>query len=192
MNLYVRLIWALLHAALAKHLSIFDAMHRPPRLPMIALPNDIDLNWHVNNGRLATLFDLGMMNLLARGGMLKILLKNRMVPTVGGAVFKYRHPVNIFARFVIETKLLCWDQKWFYCNHRLILKGGRTAVAAISRCCLVRRGRTVRPADFMAQLAFEGPSPDPSGVAGLFDQVNDAIDAGIPFRSRGLIVSDAA
>lgn len=192
MNLYLRLIWTLLYATSQRYLSVADMMEAPSRLPMIALPGDIDLNFHINNGRLATLFDLGLIQLLGRGRMLRMLVENRIAPLIGGAVLKYRHPVGLFSRFVIETKLLGWDDKWFYCRHRLKLKDDRVAVSAISRCCLVQRGQTVRPADFTARLGFDTACPDPSALGSLFDGVNYAMDSDTAIRHTSFTLSNAA
>jgi len=181
MNLYFRLTWILLLAVLRRRVSVSEAMMKPPRLRLVSLPNDIDLNFHVNNGRLATLLvDFGMLYLFGRGRVLGQLISGGTAPVVGGTVIRYRHPVGLFARFEVETRLLCWDQKWFYCKHLLILGRDKVAVSAITRTCLVRKGGSVIPADFLARLDHDAPSPDPAAVAQLFDSANRAFDSHVP------------
>ena len=65
MNLLVRLVWLLLSHRLRGPISIWDQAVTPMRV----LPNDLDLLWHMNNGRYLSLMDQGRVDLMVRAGL---------------------------------------------------------------------------------------------------------------------------
>lgn len=77
-------------------------------------PNDIDFNLHLNNARYLTVMDYGRMHLLARAGLLEHILRSRWQPLVGAVWVTYRRSLALFARFTLASRLVCWDQRWFY------------------------------------------------------------------------------
>ena len=46
-------------------------------LNLITLLNDLDLNFHVNNGRFLTICDLNRIDFFIRTGLLKLMLKEK-------------------------------------------------------------------------------------------------------------------
>ena len=62
MNLLVRLVWLLLSHRRRGPISIWDQAVTPMRV----LPNDLDLLWHMNNGRYLSLMDQGRVDLMVR------------------------------------------------------------------------------------------------------------------------------
>jgi len=97
-------------------------------------PLDLDANMHMNNGRYLSIMDLGRLDLMVRLGMMKTVLKNRWMPVLSAATIRYRLPLDPFQRFRLETKIVWWDEKWFYMEQRFVIVGGNRneAVAAIA------------------------------------------------------------
>jgi len=91
-------------------------------------PNDIDFNFHLNNSRYLSEMDYGRMHLLSRAGLLKPILKARWTPLVGGVWMTYRRSLGLFARFELATRLVCWDERWFYIEQTFT---GRQGLAAV-------------------------------------------------------------
>jgi acyl-CoA thioesterase FadM len=83
-------------------------------LPNRVWPSDIDFNLHLNNARFLSLMDYGRVHLLARGGVLKPILKERWVPVVGAVWITYRRSLPLLARYELSTRLVGWDNRWFY------------------------------------------------------------------------------
>lgn len=77
-------------------------------------PWDIDLWRELNNGRTLTLYDLGRIPLAQRTGLSRMLLKNRWGLTMAGASVRYRKRVRTFARFEMRSRLVGWDERFFY------------------------------------------------------------------------------
>lgn len=84
------------------------------RLTLRVWPNDIDFNLHMNNARYLSAMDYGRMHLLARAGLLEHILRSGWQPLVGAVWVTYRRSLPAFARFTLTSRLVCWDERWFY------------------------------------------------------------------------------
>jgi acyl-ACP thioesterase len=75
MNLYFRLILVLISGLLSKtRTSIMDVHSVWFRV----LPNDLDTNLHMNNGRYLTIMDLGRTDAILRSGLFRSVIKKKM------------------------------------------------------------------------------------------------------------------
>jgi len=83
-------------------------------LRMRVLPNDIDINLHLNNARYLSQMDYARTHLLARVGLLDHIVRSRWQPLVGAVWVTYRRSLPLLARFQIASRLICWDNRWFY------------------------------------------------------------------------------
>lgn len=84
------------------------------RLDMRVWPHDIDFNMHMNNARYLSVMDYGRMHLLARAHILSHVIRSRWMPLVGAVWMTYRRSLPLFARFTLMSRMLCWDERWFY------------------------------------------------------------------------------
>ena len=78
-------------------------------------PNDIDLNFHLNNARL-----------LARTGILTHIVRKRWQPLVGAVWITYRRSLPVFSAFDLTSRLVCWNERWFYIEQTFTGKEGLT------------------------------------------------------------------
>ena len=139
MNLYLRLIRTLVAALLARaRLHPLDESV----LRMRVWPHDLDLNMHMNNGRYLTLMDLGRADLLARAGLLSVVLRQKWMPVVAGVTIRFRRSLAPFDRFTLRTRLVGWDARWLYLEQRF-LRGDEVIAVAAVRAAIKRRGGTV-------------------------------------------------
>ncbi len=127
MNLILRLIRVLLAAL------------RRPKLDMLAesevafrvWPNDLDFNWHMNNGRYLTIMDLGRFDLMARSGMTKIMRERRWMPVVASQTITFLRSLKPWQRYVLRTRVLGWDEKFFYLQQNFHADGKPVARAVV-------------------------------------------------------------
>jgi acyl-CoA thioesterase FadM len=126
-------------------------------------PNDLDYNFHLNNGRYLTLMDIGRMDLSIRTGLLKAMIKNKWIPIVGSAKINYLREIKPFQVIELNSKLVEWDAKWFYMKQEFIVKNKVCAVAVIKAVFKESR-KTVSPAAIFAELNLE---IDPKRVQNL-------------------------
>jgi acyl-CoA thioesterase FadM len=161
MSLLLRLFLVVVATAFRPRLDVAD----DSRLTMIVLPNDLDLNLHMNNGRYLTVLDLGRLDFLLRAGLAPVLVRKRWQPLIGGTLIRYRFGLRAFQRFKIVTRVLCWDDKWFYFEQRFVTNTGIASIA-LSKALLRHRNGTVDPARVLAVVNMERPSPAmPASVA---------------------------
>lgn len=130
MNLYLRLFYMLIASLFKKRiLSPLDK----GSLYFRVLPNDLDLNGHMNNGRYLTLMDIGRMDFVLRVKLAGYVLKNGYIPVLSAAKMRYRIPLMPFQKYRLDTRILCWDEKWVFMEQRFVILDGpkQDAVAAI-------------------------------------------------------------
>lgn len=113
------------------------------------LPTDCDLNFHLNAGRFVSFMDVSRIELLARMRVLFQVLGRGWQPVIGGATIRYRRSILPFERFDVRSRVLGWDEKWFYIEHS-IERDGNLCATAVMRTLLRRKGGTVRPEELLA------------------------------------------
>lgn len=110
MNLWFRLIKLILTSWWGPRMDIKQAA----RMSFRVWPTDLDTNLHVNNGRYLSLMDLGRTDLMIRGGLVREVLQQKWMPVVASAHITYRRSLSPFQKFSLETRIMSWDDKWFY------------------------------------------------------------------------------
>jgi len=128
------------------------------RIRLRVWPNDLDLNMHVNNGRYLTLADIGRMHWFARAGLMGVARQQKAFPVVGDAIAKFRRELKAFEAFEIHTRMIGWDHKWGFIEHRFIRDNRVLGVVAIRGVFKGPNG-PVDPNVFLAALSHSTPSP---------------------------------
>ena len=114
MNLFVRLLFVLVSSIFRPRLPVGEATSE---LILITLPNDLDINLHVNNGRYLTLCDLNRADLFIRTGLARVMLKRGWMPIIAEHTMTYRKPLRALKKFKATMHLTHWDEKYFYMTH---------------------------------------------------------------------------
>ena len=137
MNLIFRLLYV-----------VFSSFRRPRLGPgdesvlrFRVLPTDLDLNFHMNNGRFLTVMDLGRVDLLLRLGVVRAMRKMRWRGVVASVATRFRRPLDPFQRYELRTRLLCWDERWFFMEHRFTRRGELMAWGLVKIQFSARGGR---------------------------------------------------
>ena len=139
------------------------------RVRLRVWPNDLDYNLHVNNGRYLALADIGRAHWLVRTGFLGIARQHKAFPIIGDATAKFRHDLKVFQTFEIHTRLIGWDSKWGFFEHRFVRKDRVLGVVAI-RGVLKAQSGPVDPQVLLGGLPYSAPSPELPEWARRFDQ----------------------
>ena len=134
---------------------------RVRRLRMCVLPNDLDFNLHMNNARGLAISDLGFVDFVLRLGLGKILPAKGWRPLFGGRLVRHRFGLRAFERFVVATRLICWDDKWFYFDQRLETSRGVASIV-LTKGLIYDRGtaRTLGPSELLDILGLLTQSPE--------------------------------
>ena len=144
------------------------------RIRLRVWPNDLDLNFHVNNGRYLALADIGRIHWFVRTGMLRIARRQKAFPVVGDAIAKFRRDLKVFQSFEIHTRLIGWDSKWGVIEHRFVRAGRVIGVVAIRGVFKGPHG-PVQPNTLLAGLGYSEPSPELPEWAHCFHQGSEEL-----------------
>lgn len=137
MNLYLRLLVALLRGFFKPKMGVTDTLTRRMRV----LPNDIDINRHMNNGRYMTVADLFMIELCLRSGILIPAFKLGWKPMLGGNLVVYKKQLSMFETYTVEFRICCWEENWTYFQYKFLNAAGDVVVTGYSKGAWVgRRG----------------------------------------------------
>src|SRR5262249_35032801 len=103
----------------APRIAILDTT----RVRMRIWPGDLDFNLHVNNGRSLTLAAIGRVDWFLRSGTLQLARRHNAIPVVADALAKFRRELRLGQQFEIRTRLVGWDTRWGFLEHRFYRDG---------------------------------------------------------------------
>lgn len=174
MNLIFRLIFQLLTSCFRLQQSLLDTAV----LRMRVWPTDLDINLHLTNSRYLALMDLGRIELMLRTSMMGKALKRRWLPVVSIANLQFRREIGPLERFTLHTRLLGWDEKWFYMEQRFETARGVAAVGIVKGLFRGPQGN-VPSQELVALSGFDGVLEKPS-----FLQTLDALEQQLKVADR--------
>ena len=149
MNLIFRLIYVYIFSLFRERLAAGNFVSR---LTLRVLPNDLDINFHMNNGRYLTICDLNRMDLFIRSGLMKAMLKRGWMPVIAEHTMAYKKPLNLFERYDVILEVTHWDEKYFYMKHTFS-NAERVLAEGTSKGCVYARGSgVVKPEDTIAAV----------------------------------------
>lgn len=88
-----------------------------------ALPTDVDILMHINNGQYFSLFDLGRYDMMVRSGLWAGAKQRGWHPVVQAEQITFRKSVNFWTKFQVYTKFIGVDDRCFYIEHRVVVDG---------------------------------------------------------------------
>jgi acyl-CoA thioesterase FadM len=147
MNLYLRLLWTLLRARRLPRLQLGQTLTRQ----FTVLPNDLDVNGHMNNGRYLTLTDLMLVEYFVRSGFARVMLNRGWRPMAGGSFITYRRGLKPFQTYTLRFRLDASDAHWNYMRFEFV-DGERVCAAGYMKGAAVGRDGLVANAISYAAL----------------------------------------
>ena len=120
MNLFLRLLWLSLASRFRPACRLLD----PCTTPFRVWPTDLDVLRHVNNGVYLSLCDLGRLDLMRRAGVWPKLLAAGLYPVIAAETVLFRKSLRLGERFRIQTRVLGWDERVFFVEHRFWRRRG--------------------------------------------------------------------
>jgi acyl-CoA thioesterase FadM len=139
--LLFRFLITIFKSALRPRIGAFDESV----VQYTVLPTDCDLNIHLNAGRFLSFMDVARMDLLARMRLLFPLLRRGWRPVMGGCTVRYRRSILPFQRFDIRSRVLGWDEKWFYLEHICEVRGQLCAIGTVRTLIRSKSGNVAPP-----------------------------------------------
>lgn len=158
MNLFFRLFYVIFLSMFRPRLSVGKATSE---LTLLTFPNDLDINFHVNNGRYLTLCDLNRVDLFMRTGLAQVMLRRGWIPIIAEHTMNYRRPLGVFKRFKATMHLTHWDEKYFFMTHCFSMNG-KTIAEGTSKGVVRGKLGVITPADVIAAVLAARVSAKPS------------------------------
>ncbi len=159
MNLYLRLLMLFVKSLFRPRIRVMDES----KLNFLVLPNDLDVYGHVNNSRYLAFMDLGRMDLILRSDLGQIISQNGWNPVIGSVSISFRRSLKLFEKFTLRTRIIWWDEKWFYIDQRFESSSQGVCAFAVAKGVFVKHGRRVPVEQVLAKarVPMEKPSfPD--------------------------------
>jgi acyl-CoA thioesterase FadM len=154
MHLYFRLFITWLRALRGARVRPGDTVE----LELRVLPNDLDLNGHMNNGRYLTIVDLGLVTYFVRSGFIRLCFARRWRPMGGGSIVYFRRGLTLLQRYNLRFTLVAWDEFWTYCRFEFV-RGGEVCATGFVKGAAAGRGGLVRCAEIYPALGHHNSSP---------------------------------
>lgn len=150
MNLYFRLLSLLILSFFKKTISA-SAENFHNSLLLHVLPNDIDINYHMNNGRYLTICDLTLIDLFIRCGLAKTMFKEKWIPVVAEQTMKYKKGLKLFQKYKCLLKVTGSDEKGFHMIHTFMV-GNRVVAEGTSVGMIVSKSGVIPPVQVLEAM----------------------------------------
>lgn len=155
MNLYLRLLRVVLGGMIQASTHYAETTASRFRVWL----HDLDAFGHMNNGRYLQIMDVARTHWMVRTGVLGAIRRNRWAPLLGGGFIRYRHSLKILQSYRVHSRLLCWDDRWFFIEHVFADRENRPVAIGITRAALRKKGNWVPSSDVVAHVYPGATSP---------------------------------
>jgi hypothetical protein len=97
---------------------------------------------------------------------------------VGAVWITYRRSLPVFSAFTLSSRLVCWDERWFYIEQTFTQRDGLAAVGWVKGILLDDRG-TVAPQKVIEVVAPGAVSPPmPESIAAWNELTREKLAGG--------------
>ncbi|MDO6684447.1 MULTISPECIES: acyl-CoA thioesterase [unclassified Agarivorans] len=124
-----------------------------------ALPLDCDANMHLTNSRYFSFGDLGRIDMMLKTKLGSVALQKRWLGVVNAQSVTYIRPIKPMSKIELHSKLLGWDEKYWYFEHRFI--ANRTLYASILvRGVFLKGKKPVPMSELLGLVDYTEASPE--------------------------------
>lgn len=155
MNLYLRLLILFIKFRWKPKLDLIDKSI----LKFRVLPNDLDINMHMNNGRFNSIMDLGRVDIMLRTGLLQMITKKRWFGVVGSIHTRFRRPLKLFQPYELHSQIIYWDDKWSWLEHKMY-SNNKLICSALVQTLIRKKGENVSTPELQKIMGFKHTSPE--------------------------------
>lgn len=120
-------------------------------------PTDVDFSV-ANNAAYLVFFEMGRVDLQLRTGFARLAAKKGWALPMASLNVQFRKPLRRFQKFTVRARLLYWDDKWVYVEHRMTRKG-ETVATALSKSVPFGKEGPIPPLEVLAALGKPLPRP---------------------------------
>ncbi len=144
------------------------------RVSLRVWPNDLDVNLHMNNSRYLLAMDLGRWDYGLRSGFLLPAFRRRYFPVLGSETLRFRRALDPLQRFGLVTRLVAWDEKWWWFEQRFEVGGEVHAVGRVKALFRGPKGNVPTAALLEAAGLAGARQPEMPESIRIWQQAEDA------------------
>lgn len=145
-----------------------DLLNREYRCNGVVLPSDLDCMLHMNNSRYLREMDFGRVGLGLEWGIRDVVKKLGGRAVLNATAVRYRRSLTLFQRFVVKTRILCWDEGAIYFEHKVVSSDGFVCTVVFAK--LAVRGVTA-PVIFQTLVGCGRSPPPPPEVQSWMESI---------------------
>ena len=164
-----RLVIFLWRKRILKTLAREDVM-KATIIEGIVLPFDLDMNMHMNNSKYLREMDFGRIFHIVHSGLYAAIWSEGAFMVVGAISIRYRRSLNLWDRFQLRSRILCWDDSNFYYEQRFVNKQGFVCAVALLQMAV----RHTTPREILEKACLNG-SPESPPIPSQVEAWREAI-----------------
>eukprot|EP00051_Salpingoeca_urceolata_P005212 m.71257 g.71257 ORF g.71257 m.71257 type:complete len:230 (-) comp14149_c0_seq1:28-717(-) len=147
----------------------------------MVLPTDLDFMGHMNNARYLRECDLTRLQLWARLGVVQTISRQKGSLVAGATSVRFRRELQPFEIFCMRSKVLTWDEKAFYVEHRMEDRTGFVRCVLLVKQSLIR----ITPTEVLKQMGHPTQPPVAPKWAALWIESNALSSASLRQEATG-------
>jgi acyl-CoA thioesterase FadM len=124
------------------------------------MPWDCDFNLHLTNTRYPMWLDLCRVQSFFEIGMIPLVFKQGWRSVIASQTMSFIREIKPFAKVVVEGRVVYWDHKYVYSEHRFLVDG-KLHCKTLARVAMIR-GNRVRSFDSLLK-AIDVYNDEPEG-----------------------------
>ncbi|MBY0371721.1 thioesterase family protein [bacterium] len=171
MNLHFRLLLTVLASRFKSKLSSFVET----KTTFTVLPTDCHIPFFrlMCGGRYFDFMDAARVDQVSRLGILGLMRRDGLSINLGGQILRYRKPMKVFTRFTVSTKIIYWDDKFFYVEQKFEQNGIMKTEGLVQGCFRGKPG-VVPPAELLKRAGLKIERPALPEIVKWFQSQNTA------------------
>jgi len=138
-------------------LSVFRCRFR-------VMPWDCDLNLHLTNTRYPAWLDIARTDFFVRTGTVPLFIKSGWRSVLASQTLTFIREIKPFAPVDIESRVLHWDKKYFYMEHRFLVDG-KLHASCLARIAVLHKGKLRSLGSMLQAVADYYHEPELDNVA---------------------------
>ena len=151
---YFRALYFMAKARKMPELGIYDmhvSTHR-------AWPWDTDLFGELNHGRILTLLELDRWAATVRIGVMKHVIKERLMFPVAGISVRYRKRIPTWTKYRVQTRFIGFDERFTYAEQSM-WQGDTCMNQLLLRAAIKDKNGTMSPGEFLERTGYDTNRP---------------------------------
>lgn len=158
MNLHLRLIIVMFRYLLRRNIPVNDVL-AVSKLKFRVWIHDLDINLHLTNSRYLGFMDLGRTWQFAEAGLMPLFTQKKWQAVVNAQEITYIRELAPLKAFSLETRMLGWDEKYFYFEQRFMQNGRLHALAQV-RGLFAKNGKAIPMQEALLEAGLKVTQPE--------------------------------